>query len=82
MTIPIHHLWSKAVGTPEYFKQEWKDLEKAIEVLESSERRALARSDRLQEAGSILANFAITAPGRLPEAVQDAVTFVREGRGR
>lgn len=28
--VALHRLWSKAVGTPDYDKQEWKALEDAI----------------------------------------------------
>ncbi len=29
----LHRLWTKAVGTPDYDKSEWKDLEGAILTL-------------------------------------------------
>jgi len=31
----MHHLWTKAIGTPNYDKEEWKDLEK--DLLETKE---------------------------------------------
>ena len=33
----LHHLWTKAVGTPDYVKAEWKELEKCIVRFEKLE---------------------------------------------
>lgn len=29
----FHHLWTKAVGTPDYVKEEWKRFEKLLKLL-------------------------------------------------
>ena len=33
----LHHLWTKAVGTPDYVKAEWVQLERCIVRLEKLE---------------------------------------------
>lgn len=41
----FHRLWSKAVGTPDYVKQEWKDLER---ILYTDDTGGPARTDEMR----------------------------------
>lgn len=51
----FHRLWTKAVGTPDYVKAEWRDLEAAMKAAEAPPAPGAASPDDLRALGLVVA---------------------------
>ena len=74
----LHTLWSKAVGTPDYVKSEWMELEKLLVNQQPKHDLVVqALQQALEDVGEITAVSGIHAPSE--SLLKDALKLVKEG---